>query len=202
MRKLLTGFICTMILALSAGVAAAAGYSIRPGDTLQVEVLEDTSLNRSVLVLPDGTFNFPLAGTIQAAGRSVETVQSALTSALASNFANRPTVYVSVGQLAQRVPSAGGGRAVPSGPGIYAMGEVAKPGKLESTRGITLLQGLAEAGGFTKFAATGRIELHRTDRRSGTEKVYLYDYRGGGISGSTPLQDGDVIVVPERRLFE
>ena len=83
------------------------------------------------------------------------------------------------------------------------MGEVAKPGGMDVLPGTTLLQALAEAGGFTKFGASKRIELRRTDPSSHTERVYLFNYRGsGGISGSTVLQAGDVIVVPERRLFE
>jgi polysaccharide export outer membrane protein len=199
MRNLLglVSFILTMTVA---GLAAAqASYSIRPGDTLQIEVLEDASLNRSVLVLPDGTINFPMVGSLRAAGHSVADVRATLAAGLAPNFANPPNVFVTVAQLAERRPQVA---AAAPGLDIYAMGEVAKPGKLEAAPGLTLLQALAQAGGFTRFAATRRIELHRTDPKTGTEQVYLFNYRGGGISGSTPLQEGDVIVVPERRLFE
>ncbi|MEL6782098.1 MAG: polysaccharide biosynthesis/export family protein, partial [Pseudomonadota bacterium] len=40
-------------------VAAQSDYRVQPGDTLAIEVLEDRDLNRSLLVLPDGTINFP-----------------------------------------------------------------------------------------------------------------------------------------------
>ena len=47
-------FLFAIVALLFATAAfAQSGYQIRPGDTLQVEVLEDPSLNRSVLVLPD-----------------------------------------------------------------------------------------------------------------------------------------------------
>ena len=202
MRKLLTGLICTILLMAGPGRAVAQGYTLHAGDTLRVEVLEDTSLNRSVLVLPDGTINFPQAGSIPAAGRSLATVQASLTAALAPNFANTPNVFVTVDRLAPVIPRQGGVAAPAPGISIYAMGEVAKPGRLEATPGMTLLQALAQAGGFTRFAAQKRVELHRTDVKTGTETVYRFNYYGGGISGSTPLQAGDVIVVPERRLFE
>ena len=67
-------FLTALLLMVGlAGVATAqSNYRIQPGDTLQIEVLEDANLNRSVLVLPDGSISFPLAGTVKAGGRSVE----------------------------------------------------------------------------------------------------------------------------------
>jgi len=38
---------------------AQDGYRIRPGDTLTIEVLQDPSLDRQVLVTPSGDFSFP-----------------------------------------------------------------------------------------------------------------------------------------------
>ena len=56
-----------------------------------------------------------------------------------------------------------------------------------------------------QFAATKRIQLRRVDA-SGTEKVYLINYKaiedGSSRNGATVLQEGDVILVPQRRLFE
>lgn len=185
-----------LLLSAIGTVAAAQGYGIQPGDTLRVEVLEDSSLNRNVLVLPDGSVNFPMAGTIKASGRSVAQVQSAIASALASNFAAPPSVYVTVAGLA--IPSETAARKLV---GIYAMGEVARPGLIEVEPGTTLLQAVAQAGGFTRFAATKRVELRRVV--DGAEKAYVFNYKkGGGIPGSTKLQAGDVIVVHERGLFE
>ena len=200
MRNLMIGLLMLLLAPLTgAGTALAqSSYAIQRGDVLQVEVIEDTSLNRSVLVLPDGNISFPLAGSVAAAGKTVDAVAAALAAALSANFAAPPTVYVSVGQLAQPRAS---GPAVPRTVGIYAMGEVGKPGRIEVEPGATLLQALAQAGGFTRFAATKRVELRRTDA-AGNERIYRFNYNGGGISGSTVLQAGDVIVVPERRLFE
>ena len=57
--------------------AQSAGYQIQPGDQLAITVLEDDTLNRQVLVLPDGRISVPLAGSITAAGRTVDAVESA-----------------------------------------------------------------------------------------------------------------------------
>lgn len=205
---------------LSAGLAAAllaspalaqSGYQLQPGDVVRVEVLEDPALNRSTLVLPDGSINFPQAGAIRAAGLSVDQVQSALSNALSANFATPPTVYASVASLAPPpLPSMGGAaasEAIVNGIKVYVMGEVSDPGLKEVEAGTNLLQFMAQAGNVGNFAARKRIELHRMDAATGTGRIYVFDLNkvGGGanrISGMTQLVEGDVVVVPQRRLFE
>lgn len=186
---------------LATGASAQSEFRIGPGDTLRIEVLEDPSLNREVLVLPDGRVSFPLAGSVAAGGQTTSQLESALASALAPNFAASPTVAVAVAGLAPRA-----GPGVARTINVYFIGEVANAGLVEVPRGTTVLQALAMSGGFTRFAATQRIQLRRTDPRTGQQSVYNIDYRAiergaSGIGGSV-LADGDVIIVPERRLFE
>jgi polysaccharide biosynthesis/export protein len=86
------------------------------------------------------------------------------------------------------------------------VGEAAKSGKIGVAPGTTVLQFFAEMGGFSKFAATKRIQLRRTDAKTGEETIYNLNYdaieAGSSGAGSTTLADGDVIVVPQRKLFE
>ena len=177
-------------------MAQGAGYRIQPGDTLAITVLEDDTLNRTALVLPDGQISVPLAGSVRASGQSVETVEKVIADRLASNFAVRPSVFVSVVELAQEEPT------FP----IFVMGEVENAGRIEIEAGTTLLQAVALAGGPGRFAATKRIQLRRMDSATAQEKLYLFNYRalerGGSIQSMITLREGDVIIVPERRLFE
>jgi polysaccharide biosynthesis/export protein len=189
---------------LSTGAFAQSSYQIRSGDSLQVEVLEDPGLNRSVLVLPDGSISFPLVGTIPAAGRTIDAVKADLAAALAGNFAAPPNVFVGIGTLAVATPRAARAAGAARTISVFAMGEVNAPGKADVAPGTTVLQFLAQAGGFTRFAAQKRIQLRRT-AKGGAEQIYLFNYDGtgsAGIAGSTRLQSGDVIVVPQRKLFE
>jgi polysaccharide biosynthesis/export protein len=185
---------------------AQDGYKIQPGDVLQFEVLEDASLNRNLLVLPDGSISVPLAGVVQASGKSVDAVRSAIASALAPNFAAPPTVFLSIGQLsAASAPVVSPVATPPGAITVYAVGEVNAPGRKDIKPGTTLLQFLAETGGLTKFAATKRVQLRRADKHSGLEKVYNFNYKAVQDGASAPvivLKHGDTIVVPERRLFE
>ena len=178
---------------------AQSGYQIRPGDTLQVEVLEDPSLNRSVLVLPDGTISFPFAGSVRASGLSAGQVGAAIASGISSNFASAPSVFVGVADTAPRTSSG------TSTVHVYVMGEITDPGEKHLTRGTTLIQALASTGGFTSFAATKRILLRRTGK-NGKQSVTRINYKaiadGTAVGQDIRLRDGDVIIVPERRLFE
>ena len=193
---------------LTATEAQAQEYRIRAGDTLRIEVIEDSSLNRNVLVSPDGRISVPLAGTLQASGRTVEEVQIILADQLASNFASAPNVFVAVERVAEVAPAAprvAGPPAPPPTNAIYLLGEVANPGKIEVEPGTTILQLFAQMGGFTRFAATQRIQLRRTDAL-GVETIYTLNY-DAMLTGQSPnatalVTEGDVIVVPERGLFE
>jgi polysaccharide export outer membrane protein len=188
-----------VILAPTTDAAAQDGYLIRPGDVLRVEVLEDPGLNRSTLVLPDGRISFPLAGGVAAGGRTLEQVQADLAAKLGANFATTPNVFISLEQLSE--PRAASGASLgPATIEVFVMGEAASPGRLDVKRGTTLLQAFAQMGGFSPFAATKRVQLHR----AGKITTLSYDAieRGTSTAGSTVLQDGDVIVVPQRKLFE
>jgi polysaccharide biosynthesis/export protein len=194
MKRILLAALLALVPALA--LAQSAGYRIQPGDQLAITVLEDDSLNREVLVLPDGSISVPLAGTISAAGRSVDSVENTIADRLASNFAVRPSVFVSVvavNELGQTFP-------------IFVLGQVATPGQVEVEAGTTLLQAIALGGGLDRFAATKRIQLRRRDPSTGQERLYLFNYRaverGGAIESMITLREGDVILVPERRLFE
>ncbi len=194
MKRILLAFLL-VLPGIAPAFAQSAGYRIQPGDELAITVLEDDTLNRQLLVLPDGTISVPLAGTVRAGGRSVESVEAAIADQLASNFAVRPSVFVSVVTVDETYGT------FP----IFVMGQVATPGMVEVEPGTTLLQAIALAGGLDRFAATKRIQLRRSNS-TGQERLYLFNFkaveRGGAIQSMIALREGDVIIVPERRLFE
>jgi polysaccharide biosynthesis/export protein len=81
-------------------------------------------------------------------------------------------------------------RAEPAAP-VYVMGLVKSPGAYQVTKGATVLQVLAQAGGVTDRGSTGRIKIVRKSQQRTVEtKASLHD----------SVQPGDTIVV-QRRLF-
>lgn len=188
---------------LMPAIAPAQGYRIQAGDILRVEVIEDETLNRTVLVDPRGRINFPFVGSIRAAGQTVNAVQATLTRQLAPNFTEPPSVFVALEQLApEDIPI----ETEPEVISVYMLGEVERAGKVEMEPGTTLLQAFAEMGGFSSFAATKRVQLRRQDPKTGVETVIPLNYdamlQGQTANATLELRDGDVIVVPTRRLFE
>lgn len=181
------------------GAAGAQEYLIQPGDRLGVSVLEDSTLDRQVLVRPDGRISLPLAGSIQAGGRTVESVEVAIRRALARDFVQPPTVTVSLEALGDPTTLDPADSV-----SVFVIGQVAQPGRYDIETPIDLLQALAIAGGPGVFAATERIQVRR--RIDGSESVFLFDYDAieDGLvpSEAILLSDGDVIVVPQRGLFE
>ncbi|WP_342078256.1 polysaccharide biosynthesis/export family protein [Yoonia sp. SS1-5] len=196
LRAICTAMIVVPLMTVMA--SAQSDYRVRSDDVLQLEVLEDPSLNRDLLVLPDGQINVPFVGNVRARGRTLAQIKSTVMNALAPSFAEPPNVFIGLRALADIEDPE------PVTIDVYVIGEVETPGKREIEPGTTVLQFLAEMGGFSTFAATKRIQLRTS--RTGVEQVYNFNYQdvelGGGKGTTTIMADGDVIIVPQRRLFE
>ena len=167
---------------------AEAQYRINPGDLLQVSVWGEEDLDKEVLVLPDGTINFPLAGQVGAEGLTTGELEGAIASRL-DRFV--PTAVVSVA-----VQNAAGHK-------VFVLGEVNRPGEYPITRPLDVMQALSLAGGLTAFASQNKIKILR---HQGEQQVALpFRYgdveEGENFESNIRLQSGDVVVVPGTTLF-
>jgi polysaccharide export outer membrane protein len=67
-----------------------------------------------------------------------------------------------------------------------------------------MLQAIALGGGLSPFAAERRIQVHR--KVGGRDQIHVFDFEafkhGVNPAGNIVLRPGDVVVVPERGLFE
>jgi len=170
---------------------AASTYRISPGDQLNIYVWGDERLQRQLTVLPDGTFAFPLAGTIQAAGHTPNEIEDVLAKLLAPQYKGVPQqVTVSV--------------AAPAGMQYSVIGKVRAPGNFSPTRYVNVLNALAQAGGPTDFADIDHIIIMRTiGGHSQVIRTHLGPIFKGKPSdsdmsaASVPLiQAGDTVIVP------
>lgn len=207
MRKTFYLLLSLLLLApiLMMNSAKAEGYLIKRGDTLDVSVWQDPKLSRQVIVAPDGSIAIPLAGHVRAAGRTFGAVEADLKAALKDQFADDVDITVSL--LAQKPPPPPEPQKPeepPIDPSIYVVGEVAKPGQYYFKTRTNVLQAIALAGGLGPFAAEKRIKIRR--KQNGEETLYEFDYdaftSGEDMSGNIGLKSGDVIIVPEKGLFE
>jgi polysaccharide biosynthesis/export protein len=197
--------VCVVLLAsVLMANAAMAEYRLRAGDRLEVSVWQEPKLNRQIVVAPDGRISFPLVGHIRAGGLTVEAVEAKLAGKLKEQYTTELDVTLALVAIKEEpfVPEPPVEKA--PDPTFYVTGEVQKPGQYGFNRPTNVLQALAVAGGLGPFAAGHRIKIRR--KVGGEERLYDFDYEsfvaGDNLEGNIRLRHGDVIVVPEKRLFE
>jgi polysaccharide biosynthesis/export protein len=162
---------------------AESGYLISPGDVLAVEVWKEPEVSATVPVRPDGKISLPLLDDVQAAGLTATSLTADLTERL-KKYISEPHVTVIVTQInSQR---------------IYITGEVNHGGTFPLEPGMTVLQGLSSAGGFTPFANIKKIYVLR--QVNGKQTKYAFNYKevvkGKNTAQNILLRPGDTIVVP------
>src|SRR3982751_408612 len=148
-----------IVASAQVGVRAPAvtPYRINPGDELEVLVWGDERLQRDVLVLPDGTFAFPLVGQVNAAGRLPSDIERVITVGLQPQYKGPvPQVTVSVKKA--------------SGYQFSVVGKVRNPGTFTPGRYVNVLEALAIAGGPAEFANAGGA---RVIRKSGEQLITI-----------------------------
>ncbi len=188
-----------VLLCLGVWLAEAAAATLKPGDNLSISVLQDSKLDRNVLVDPNGEIAFPLAGHIRARGLTPQALENILKAKLKGNYRDEDLdITVGITNAPKDIPEED------LKPKIFVTGEVGKPGSYVVRQPTTLMQAIALAGGIGPFAAKRRIQVRRR-AAGGDETIFMFDYRayeaGTDLEGNITLRTGDVIMVPERGLF-
>ena len=159
-------------------------YRIGCSDVIEVAVWKEPDLTRPVVVRADGKVTLPLLGEVAAAGKTTGQLEAELADGF-RRYVENPVVTVAVVQ--------------PNSCKFYVTGQVMRPGEYSLPRGITVLQAISTAGGFTEWANQRRLVLIR--RAAGQPEQHLrIDYQRV-VSGERPqdncvLLPGDTIVVP------
>jgi polysaccharide export outer membrane protein len=192
--RMLLFFLCLCVTA-----SASHAQTLKPGDTLSVSVMQDSKLDRTVIVDPTGQIGFPLAGHFRVRGLTPQAVENILKEKLKSNYKDESLdITVVLANAVKDVPEED------LKPKVFITGEIARPGSYVVRQQTTLMQAIALAGGLGPFAAKRRIMVRR--RGGPGEDIFMFDYRayeaGQDLEGNITLRAGDVIMVPERGLFE
>jgi polysaccharide export outer membrane protein len=158
-------------------------YTLNPGDQIDIAVWKELELTKTVIVRPDGKFSFPLAGEIQASGRTIAQVQVEIT--------NKLKTYIPEAVVTAAVKELDGYR-------IYVIGQVTKPGSFVMNPRMNVLQALTVAGGMTPFAGLNGIIVLRGN--GAAQRVIQFHYsevvKGRNLNENIQLEAGDVVVVP------
>ena len=188
---------------------AAAAQTLQPGDTISITVYQDPKLDRQVVIGPTGMISFPLAGQIKAAGLTPEGLEGVLKTRLKDKYTTaldvNVTVVASKADLTPKLPPQPE-RPLEEDlkPRIFVTGEVLRPGPFVLRTHMNVMQAIAVSGGFGLYAAKKRVQIRR--QIGGREVMFLFDYigfhSGRNVEDNIDLLPGDVIIVPERGIFE
>lgn len=188
MKKLLSLF-CLILLsacgaprALDASALSSASsgselvstaYRMSGNDKIRVIVFNEPTLSNEFIINSDGSLSFPLVGTINAAGKTTTELSNELAEKLGAGYLKNPKVSVEV--LTFRP--------------FYILGEVNKPGQYPYASGMTVLNAVATAQGFS-YRAERRVAYIR---RAGSPKEIAVR-----ITPDLEVAPGDTIRVGER----
>ena len=171
--SLLLGGGCSPSPALPAapdGDGAGAEYRLGPGDKVNMKVFGDEALSGAYQMDGRGMFSVPLIGNVEANGLSKGELENTLRTKL-RRYLNDPRVAVEIESYRP----------------FYIIGEVQKPGSYPYVNGMTVINAVAIAGGFTYRAKEDAFAIRRGADRTSVEGRQM-----------TQVQPGDVIVVRER----
>ncbi len=176
--------VCSLTVGLAgSAVGAPAGrdqYVLGPGDTIEILVLGDPDLSRTVAIKPDGTLALPLVGEVAAAGKT--------TSQLAAELVRLYAKYLKAASITVTVRDFRVDR-------IYILGQVNRPGEYQVRPGVGIFELLASAGGPTNRADLAKATIIRGK----TEAIQL-NLLEAFVKSKSPdvkLLTGDVLFVPE-----
>jgi len=148
-------------------------YRLGSSDKIRVITFGEESLSGEFIIGGSGKVSLPLVGEVQASGLTIPEFQAEVETALKNGYLKEP--HVSVEVLTYRP--------------FYILGEVQKPGEYPYSNGLTVLNAVATANGFTYRANAKRVFIKRAD--SAAEEEFP-------LTSTTPVAPGDTIRIGER----
>jgi protein involved in polysaccharide export with SLBB domain len=170
--------------AVQRATLALPASALGTGDVIEVRVFQEADVSGVFRVAPEGSIDFPLCGKVAVGGLTAAAAADAIAQCLkAGRFYKSPQVSVFLKELNSRK--------------VYVFGEVARPGTFPYEDGMSAVQAIALAGGFTRLASKNACTVSR--QLAGEQariKVPIDDIVAGRAPPFT-LLPGDILFVPE-----
>jgi polysaccharide export outer membrane protein len=143
---------------LKPAVPVPAGYIVGDSDVIHVNVWKEPEVSQTVVVRTDGNISLPLINEVKVSGLTPLQIQDLIGEKL-KGFLNNPQVTVTVIEIRSK-------RA-------FITGEVVRPGTYSLNAQTSVLQLIAQAGGFTPFAKRDSIVVLRTEDGKQSSQVQV-----------------------------
>ena len=152
---------------------ATAAYRLGSGDQVRVIVFGEEDLSGEFVVDGAGMVSLPLVGEVPAGGKTLQEFRSQIEALLSDGYLTDPRVSAEV--LNYRP--------------FYILGEVEESGEYPYTDGLTVMNAVARAGGFTYRANTRVVYIKRADTNQEVELP---------LTAMVRVMPGDTIRIAER----
>lgn len=157
----------------SAASTQVVEYTLSTGDQVRITVFGQEDLSGEFDVDGSGTFSMPLIGQVDAEGLTVPQLEDRIAEQLAAGYLIDPRVSAEVANYRP----------------FYILGEVRTPGEYPYTNGLTVLEAVASAGGFTYRARKNTVFIRGAE--AGTEEAVP-------LTATTRVEPGDTLRIGER----
>ena len=159
--------------------------TLGPGDVFSVRVYGEEAMSGSHQIAPDGTINFPLLGAVQVNGlEPTEVAQKIQSELVERDLMRQPHVSVYVEEYASKR--------------VSVVGAVANPGTFPLEPGMTVVQAISMAGGFSSLADRDATVVTRRINEEIVRYRVPVDRVTKGQAEDIEVAAGDIILVPER----
>jgi protein involved in polysaccharide export with SLBB domain len=167
----------------------AEDTTLGPRDVFEVRVFRHDEMSGTYSVSDDGTINFPEIGLVEVRGKTPATIEQDIQKRLADGYLVNPSVSVLVKEYKSKT--------------VAIFGQVRKPTTIPYSAGLSIVDAISQAGGFTQMAHKNAVKVTRLETdATGQQKSISYTVPVESIAqGSAKpfyLRPGDTLYVPER----
>jgi protein involved in polysaccharide export with SLBB domain len=148
-------------------------YKLGSGDKIRLIVFGETELSGEFVVSGAGTLSLPLIGEVSASGTTATQLQQTIATAFSQGYLKDPKVNIEVLNFRP----------------FYILGEVGKPGEYPFSNGLTVVNAVARAEGYTYRADTRKVYIRHANN---VKEVVL------PLTSSVMVAPGDTIRIAER----
>lgn len=158
--------------------------SLGPGDVFDVRVYDENQLSGTYRVSAEGAISFPLIGAVRVVGLTPAAASKEIEGKLSQGYLRSPQVSIFVKEYNSKK--------------VSVLGQVAKPGTFTYTDGMTVVEAVVLAGGFTPIAAKNDTVVTRTDKGNKLRINAPVESISEGKERNLCIRPGDIVFVPER----
>jgi polysaccharide export outer membrane protein len=159
--------------------------ALGPGDKLELTIFYGNKEQKATYSLDaSGQIEVQFIGNVMAGGKSTREVQEDIQQRLADGYLNDPVVSLTLVEINSLKCS--------------VFGQVAHSGTIKFTPGMTIVEAIAQSGGFSPLARKNLVQVTRVVEGKKLTYDIPVEMIGEGKRPNFPMMPGDSVFVPER----